>query len=82
MTSRELPVERFESTPIEGTNLVNLVLTYRHPDTGQEFREHYHRMRVEDHGPDADGMHRYTFTPEHHPDPDTLRRYFPEEDPR
>lgn len=69
MTSHELPVERIESTPIEGTGLVDLVITYRDPGTGQELREHRPRMRVEAHGPDADGMYRYTFTEQRQPPP-------------
>lgn len=81
MNRAELPVERFESTPIEGTDLVDLVITYRGPDTGARLREHLPRMRREEHGPDADGMYRYTFTPER--PPTGLEPFlFPEEDPR
>ena len=45
------------------------MITYRDPDTGHEFREHRPRMRVEAHGPDADGVHRYTFTEQRQPPP-------------
>lgn len=71
MTSHELPVERFESTPIEGTDLVDLVITYRDPNTGQ--------VRPEQHGPDGDGNYRTTFT--HVPETDIWRHYFLEETP-
>lgn len=73
-----LPVERFESTPLnDGTDHVALVIHFRDPNTGAEWREHHPRMRKEDHGTDENGNHHYTFSPA--TDPDALHPYFSDE---
>lgn len=59
----ELPVERLYSTPIPGEEgLVALTVIFKDPETGEEWPEHYPRVRVGGLGMDADGQHRYTLT--------------------
>lgn len=60
----EPPVERLDLVPIPGEEgLVAALVVFKDPETGAEWEEFYPRVRIEDLGTDADGQHRYTFTP-------------------
>lgn len=55
-------IQRINSVPIDGTDLVDLTLTFRDLVTGEEVIKEYPRRRVEKTGPDENGMYHYQFT--------------------